>query len=158
MIVYFLRHAHAEESDGRMPDAQRQLTERGIRHTRRLARMLKRMEVEPDRLVSSPLTRARQTAEIVSTVTGLKVEIRDELSPGFNLAGLQAITRSLGMDDSVMIVGHEPDFSKVMASLIGGGRIIMKKGGLARIDVTAYQPLRGELMWLMTPKLFEQLG
>lgn len=158
MIVYFLRHAHAEDSDGRTPDGQRQLTERGIRHTRRLARMLKLMEVEPDRLYTSPLTRARQTADIIGTEVGLTPLLRDELSPGFNLAALQSLTHDLPMDNSVMIVGHEPDFSKVMSDLIGGGRIVMKKGGIARIDVSAYQPMRGELMWLITPKVFEQLG
>ncbi len=158
MIVYFLRHAHAEESDGRIPDTQRKLTERGIRHTRRLSRMLKLMDVEVDRLYSSPLVRARQTADIIGAGMELKPILRDELAPGFDLAGLQAITRASAMDDSLMIVGHEPDFSKVMSNLIGGGRIIMKKGGIARIDISAYQPLRGELMWLITPKIFENLG
>ncbi len=158
MEVYFLRHAHAEYSDGILPDADRQLTEKGVRHTRRMSRLLKLLEIEPDRLFSSPLIRAQQTAAIVGTALGITVETRHELSPGFSRAVLETLVRDFGADDSLMIVGHEPDFSRVIADLIGGGRVVMKKGGLARVDIAAYNPLRGDLIMVVTPKVFERLG
>ncbi|MFN8528280.1 MAG: phosphohistidine phosphatase SixA [Anaerolineae bacterium] len=158
MEVYFLRHAHAEDAHDKVPDVQRQLTERGIQHTRRLARCLKELGVAPDRLYTSPLVRANQTADIVSAAIDITVQVRQELAPGFNLAGLQTLIRDLRQDDCLMIVGHEPDFSRVIGDFIGGGRVIMKKGGLARIDVTGFQPLRGELMWLLNPKVISLIG
>ena len=52
-----------------------------------------------------------------------------------------------------MFVGHEPDFSTTISSLVGG-RVVMKRGGLARIDIVSPQPLLGELVWLIAPKIF----
>jgi phosphohistidine phosphatase len=52
-----------------------------------------------------------------------------------------------------MLVGHEPSFSQVIGQLIGGGRIVMKKGGLARVDVNSIDTLPGELVWLLAPKM-----
>jgi phosphohistidine phosphatase len=51
-----------------------------------------------------------------------------------------------------MLVGHEPDFSRTISALIGGGRVVMKKGGLARVDVESIDPPDGELVWLVTSK------
>lgn len=159
MQLFFLRHAHAEAAEtANVPDAQRQLTEKGLRHTRRMARLLKLLEVQPDRLYSSPLARARQTADVVGSALGVAVQVRRELSPGFTVGAVELLTRDIGRDDAVMFVGHEPDFSAVIGSLIGGGRIVMKKGGLARIDVIGYHPIKGELAWMITPKVFDRFG
>jgi phosphohistidine phosphatase len=53
----------------------------------------------------------------------------------------------------MMLVGHEPDFSLTISALTGGGRILLKKGGLARVDLTSSEPLQGELVWLLPPKV-----
>jgi phosphohistidine phosphatase len=52
-----------------------------------------------------------------------------------------------------MLVGHEPDFSLIISALTGGGKVILKKGGLARVDITATAPLQGDLVWLLPPKI-----
>jgi phosphohistidine phosphatase len=52
-----------------------------------------------------------------------------------------------------MLVGHEPDFSRTIADLIGGGRVVMKKGGLARVDLESVDPPSGALVWLLAPKV-----
>ena len=57
-----------------------------------------------------------------------------------------------------LVVGHEPDFSGTISALIGGGSVVMKKGGLARIDVVSRHPLRGSLVWLIAPKVYERLN
>ena len=57
--------------------------------------------------------------------------------------------------DKLMLVGHEPDFSKVIGRLMGDGRVVMKKGGLAVVELTELEPLRGRLLCLATPQMLE---
>lgn len=156
MHLYFFRHGIAEPADDHTPDHKRALTPEGIARTRRAARCLKALGIDPDRLYTSPLTRARQTAGILGQSLGVAVQVRREVGPGFNLTAVEGLIRDLGRDDEVLFVGHEPDFSQTIAALVGG-RVIMKKGGLARIDTVAYQPLVGQLVWLIPPKVFEQM-
>lgn len=158
MELYFFRHALAEIADGTVSDFDRKLTQEGVARTRHSARLLKLLDIAPSRLFSSPLVRARQTADILGHTLETAVQVRKELAPGFNLAALTALTIDLGIDDRVLLVGHEPDFSRTISTLTGGGGIVMKKGGLARVDVTDYHPLSGELLWLIAPKVFSKLG
>lgn len=159
MRLYFFRHGIAQPHDepGIM-DHQRQLTEDGSNRTRRAARLLKLLDIKPDRLYSSPLIRARQTADILGQVLGIAVQVRAELAPGFSAAHVGALTRDIGAEGEVLFVGHEPDFSATICDLIGGGQITLKKGSLARVDVASYHPLSGSLTWLLNPKVFEELG
>lgn len=152
MRFYLLRHGIA--ADG-TPDEERELTKEGVSNTRLTAQRLKQMGVRVDRLYSSPLLRARQTAEIVGAALGVNVEVRDEVGPGFSIHSVETLMRDLDREDSVMFVGHEPDFSTTITSLVGG-RVVMKKGGLARVDIISEQPLLGELVWLIAPKIFEE--
>ncbi len=156
MRLYFFRHAIAQPADDHTPDHKRALTPEGVARTRHAARRLKLLELDPDRLYTSPLIRARQTADILGQALGIAVQVRREVGPGFNLTAVEALIRDLGDDDEVLFVGHEPDFSQTIAALVGG-QIVMKKGALARIDTVAYQPLIGQLVWLIPPKAFEQM-
>lgn len=156
MRLYFLRHGIAQPGDDDTPDFKRALTASGIARTRQAARLLKALDVDIDRLYTSPLIRARQTADIVGQALGTAVQVRKEVAPGFNVQHVEALTRALGHDDTVLFVGHEPDFSRTISALVGG-RVVMKKGGLARVDVIAYQPLVGQLVWLIAPKLLAGL-
>lgn len=158
MHLYFFRHALAELADGSIPDYERKLTQEGIVRTRHSARLLKLLDIVPTRLYTSPLVRARQTADILGHTLEIAVQVRKELAPGFNHTTLTALTRDLGMEDSAIFVGHEPDFSRTISAVTGGSQVIMKKGGLARVDVTGYHPLTGALVWLLTPKIFQKLG
>ncbi len=159
MRLYFFRHGLAHTPDDpTFPDHLRALTDEGIIRTRRAARVLRMLDLDPERLYSSPLVRARQTADILGQTLGVAVQVRDELAPGFNMGALEALTHDLGTDDEVLLVGHEPDFSEMVAELTDGCHVEMKKGGLARVDVDSYHPLRGSLIWLIAPKIFDQLG
>lgn len=155
MRLYFFRHGIAHPRDADTPDFKRPLTPEGIRRTREAAKVLKSLKVDPDRLYTSPLIRARQTADIIGHTLGTAVQVRREVGPGFDLQAVEALTSDLGHDDEVLFVGHEPDFSATIQSLTGG-RVVMKKGGFVRVDVVAYHPLVGELVWLITPKLFKK--
>jgi len=154
MRLYFFRHGIAQENeDGKLPDHHRQLTLKGIERVRAAARLMEQLDMQPARLFSSPLIRARQTADIVGQTLGVAVQVRTELGWDFNLSVVEGLTRDLGHADEVLFVGHEPTFSETISALIGGGAIEMKKGGLARVDVVSYQPLRGVLIWLIAPKV-----
>lgn len=150
MKLYFFRHAIAEEGE---VDEKRELTPKGIERTRMSAHMLAALAVKPTRIYSSPLVRARQTAELLAPTLDTAVQVRDELRPGFDIEAAQRLLADLPDDEEVMLVGHEPDFSGVVSRIIGGGEIVMKKGGLARVDTDTIKPLRGKLIWLLGSKI-----
>ncbi len=152
--LYLLRHGIAgDRGEWRGEDDElRPLTEPGIKAMKREARHLEDLGVAVDVIVTSPLTRALQTAEIVGK--SLKVPVHEDrlLKPGFDLALLEQLLAGYPEQERLMIVGHEPDFSHVISQVIGGGAVLLKKGGLARIDLTARRPPRGQLAWLLAPE------
>ena len=156
MQLYFVRHGIAELAVEGMMDAARELTREGIHRTKSMARTLAAAGVKPRRLFSSPLVRAQQTAQIISEVLEIKVITRKALAPGFTIDALPKLIAGLKPTDEVIFVGHEPDLSGAVSQLIGGGEIIMKKGSIARVDVSLQEPLRGALIWLLAPKLVEK--
>lgn len=160
MIVYVVRHAWAEERDAeRWPDDElRPLTTGGKRRFRRQVNKLLRRGFRPARVATSPLVRAAQTAEIVTRQLGLtSADVRPELSPGSELAGLIMWTLEQGASD-VAWVGHAPDVEELTASLIGTGqaRLRFGKGAVAAIEFAG--PCRagaGRLRWLVSARLLD---
>ena len=156
MRLYFFRHALAvDNTDGKLTDAERPLTSRGVARTEQAARFLEALGVRPGVLYSSPLVRARETADVLGERLKLPVKERAELAPGFDVGALARLVEGLGESDEVMLVGHEPDFSSTIAALTGVGNVVVKKGGLARVDVHATGPLQGSLVWLLTPRIMD---
>jgi phosphohistidine phosphatase len=152
--LYFLRHGKAwSRADWREDDDLRPLTDAGEALMRAEGRALKAMGLAPDVIVTSPLTRARRTAEIVAEELGMSERLVEDrrLARGFDARGLAALVARYADAASLMFVGHEPDFSATVAELTGGGRVDFKKGGLARVDVRAPQLDDGILAWLLTP-------
>lgn len=152
MRLYFLRHGIADWPDwDPARDHERPLTKDGVKKMKQQAKRLADLDVKIDVVLSSPYARAFQTADIVAGKLGLEVKTESRLAPGFNSDKLKEIVASFGEDETLLLVGHEPTFSMVIAELIGGGRVQMKKGALARVDVN--RDLQGELVWLLQPKL-----
>ena len=103
-------------------------------------------------MITSPKLRATQTAEIVAEVLGIAVIEDDRLAGSLDLATVEAVLRDAGDPDRPMLVGHDPDFSELVASLSAAAGIPMRKGALARIELD--RPLRpggGTLRWLLPP-------
>lgn len=149
--LYFLRHGKATaraEWDG--DDALRPLTPEGEEEVRRVAARLAALGVAPDAIASSPLARARRTAELAAEALGVPPVFDERLAPGFDTADLTGILAAGGRRDAVMLVGHEPDFSDVVGELTGG-RVVCKKGGVARVDVEGSSLDGGRLVWLLPP-------
>lgn len=127
-----------------------------------VGRGIKNLDLGLDIVASSPLSRALDTAEIVNREMKRKrkVEIWDELKPEGDRAVLYARLGRLRPDSSVMIVGHEPYLSTVVTDVVGGRpRIVLKKAGLARVRLVSVLPSpRGELRWLLSPRVLEAIA
>jgi phosphohistidine phosphatase len=125
-MIYLLRHGEAVDRDG--DDAARRLTPKGERQARAAGRALAALEVQIDACLTSPKVRAAETARLVCEPLGLEPEVAPELAGG----GFDALALAAGRGD-LLLVGHEPDFSNAIARL-SGGRVKLRKGGLAVID------------------------
>ncbi len=152
--LYFLRHGKAcSRADWREDDDLRPLTDAGETVVRAEGRAMKAMGLAPEVIVTSPLARARRTAEIVAEELGVSARVVEDrrLAPGFDAGRLAEIVEGQAAAASLMVVGHEPDLSATVAELTGGGRLDFKKGGLARVDVRGPRLDDGILAWLLTP-------
>ncbi|HLF28800.1 MAG TPA: phosphohistidine phosphatase SixA [Anaerolineae bacterium] len=153
MQLYFLRHGLADWPNwDAARDDERPLTDAGAAKMKAEAKTIQRLDLKLDAILSSPLVRAWQTAEAVAKRLNLEVNGEPALAPGFDVKRLRAIVRRHAQADALMLVGHEPDFSGTIAHLIGGGRVVLKKGGVARVDLDSLDPLSGALVWLLAPK------
>jgi phosphohistidine phosphatase len=156
MILYFLRHGLAgSHEEWKGDDALRPLTKKGMKNMVSQAKCINEMELNLDVIVTSPLARAFQTADIVADELkmGEKLVQDERLAPGFGMDDLAQVLQSYPDASNIMLVGHEPDFSQTVSALIGGSRLVIKKGGLARIDVFNADPLQGKLIWLLPPSV-----
>ncbi len=146
MRLYFLRHGAADWPDWDKPDDERPLTEEGRRELHQVAEFLARLKTRPDLILTSPLPRAAQTAEIAAEHLGAEVREEKVLAPGFGAEDLKRL-RDKYPKQVLMLVGHEPDFSSAIASLTGG-TVKLSKAGVAMLELEL-----GELRWLFPPKI-----
>ena len=155
MELYLLRHAHAGDPaafDG--PDAARPLSEKGERQADRLGRYLSSVGFAPDAIITSPKVRAARTAELVALHLAVPVGVDDRLGGILSLDSLEGLLHDAGDPAKTVLVGHDPDFSELVAVLVGALRIPMRKGALARIDADLpLRPAGGILRWLVPPDL-----
>ena len=160
--LYLIRHGIAEERGDAWPDdTKRPLTEEGISRLRKCARALERLGVSFDVVLTSPLVRTHQTAEIVASVYSPKPPIVnvDALAPGGSSSTVIAELEKHAKKTRIAIVGHEPDIGELAAKL-AGMRVDLefKKGAIARIDVEALPPKGpGMLRWFVPPKFLRNI-
>jgi phosphohistidine phosphatase len=155
--LYFLRHAHAGDPEAWTgDDAARPLSDKGEKQAERLGTFLAGVGFTPDAIISSPKLRAAQTAEIVARHLGIQISFDDRLAGAFEVETLETLLGDAGDPVRPVVVGHDPDFSDVLAELSGASRLPMPKGALARVDIE--RPLRaggGTLHWLVPPDLLK---
>ena len=163
--LYLIRHAPAFERDRkRWPDdGLRPLTPEGVRKFRKAAAGLGCLAETVACVLTSPLARARQTAEILSAVTRWPhAQPRQELAPGNTPEQVLAMLRG-EKAESIVLVGHEPGLSElVAASLCGPGARLaceLRKGGAACLEFpSTVRADRARLRWLLTPKVLRALA
>jgi phosphohistidine phosphatase len=168
MNLYLMRHGIAVTADqpGIESDSERPLSQKGLKRMRRAARGLRRLGISFDALLTSPLVRARQTAESVADTLGLEAQLEEisELAPQSSVDHLISRLTRFQDKDHVLLVGHNPLLSHAASFLIAGKKEIsleieLKKGGLCRIEIAGLPPgTPGTLHWLLTPKQLRQLG
>jgi len=161
--LYLIRHGVAEERGKDWPDdSKRPLTAEGITRLQKAARGLNAIDVTFDQIVTSPLVRTRQTADVFSQELKSKPPIAtsDALAPaGTPPAVIQEITKHV-RKAKVALVGHEPNLGELAALLIAARNPLeFKKGGICRIDFDVLPPKgAGALRWFVTPKMLRSLG
>lgn len=158
MDLYLLRHGKAESASRRGGDDERPLTSRGKSEMREIASWIHSHGCLIDCIATSPLRRAQETATIIAEVYPDidSPELWDELAPGVEFDRLLYRIRELHSLQSLLLIGHEPSMSACIGRIITGSgtaRIILKKGGLAKI-VNFYPSEQsfGDLAWLLSPR------
>jgi phosphohistidine phosphatase len=142
VVIYLLRHGDAEHGD--MDDAARRLTEKGERQARVAGLALKKLGAGIEACLASPKVRAYDTARLACEALGVEVEVTEALRGG----PFDALELAAGRGE-VLLVGHEPDFSREVGRLTGAN-VKMKKGGIAVVDGSM-------LVALLRPKDLERI-
>ena len=152
-----MRHGKAEVTGHGGSDAARRLTKKGHDEIRAAARWMKTQELSFDLIAASPLSRAQETARIVSAALGPKtVETWAVLVPGGNP---DTVCHAIGRypdNATLLLVGHEPLLSTLASRMVAGNenaRIAMTKGAVAKIRNFSFEAgCTGELQWLLTAR------
>jgi phosphohistidine phosphatase len=161
--LYLIRHGLAADRGDEYPDdAKRPLTSEGVSRLRREARGLQALGVTFDQILTSPLVRAKQTAEVFAQAQDDKVPIAqiDALAPGGTPAQVVQALAEYARRKAIALVGHEPNMSELAAKLLGTRTPVpFKKGAVCCIEFEALPPARpGTLAWFATPRMLRKLG
>jgi phosphohistidine phosphatase len=160
--LYLVRHAVAEERGPKWPnDDLRPLTERGARRFAAAAAGLVALDGPPDEIFTSPLVRARQTADLLVKAARGKVPVHviDTLAPEQEPDDAIAAIKRRWKGDRIAVVGHEPDLGELAAHLLDSeSPFTFKKGGACRIDLARGRTHRAaRLVWFLPPNILRQL-
>lgn len=160
--LYLIRHGVAAERGEDYPDdSKRPLTGSGMSKLRQEAKALNELEVCFDVIITSPLVRTKQTAEIIAGTLKEKPQVvtSDSLAPaGTPAAVMQELARH-AKKGRIALVGHEPNLGELAARLIGAkSPIQFKKGAICRIDFDVLPPKSlGQLQWFLTPRMLRSI-
>jgi phosphohistidine phosphatase len=165
MQLYVVRHGIAidREDPKCPPDPERYLTEEGVEKTKQVAKGMAALGITADLFLTSPYVRATQTAEILASAldyTKQRIRRTDLLLPG---AEPSLLFRELAKDkqaSSVFLFGHAPQLDDVIATALGSKKHItmLKKAGVALVELKRVSPPIGMLVWLAIPKLLRRAG
>lgn len=167
MQLILIRHAPAgdrvEWARSGLPDEDRPLTKEGRTKMRRVVRGLRRVLESPERLFSSPLLRARETAELLlERYPDLRVETTPELEPDADPAATLAWLKSLDDGQRIALVGHEPHLSGLLGLLVHGDPSLdtlpFRKGGVAILELDTLRPAGARLTAFLPPRVLRALG
>lgn len=164
-LLMLLRHAIAEEPTATRSDEERRLTGEGKRKLREVVAGMRALELPVERVLSSPLRRAVETAEIVADAYGSRenVALTPALAPGAGPDAVLAALADVGRPSGIVLVGHEPDLTALASTLLAGtpGLVHMafRKAGLAGIVVARLPPRSaGALEFFLTPSQLRRIG
>jgi phosphohistidine phosphatase len=160
--LYLIRHGVAADRGEEYPDdSKRPLTSDGISQLRKQAKALDALDIGFDHIITSPLVRTRQTADVFAEHLKSKPSVSnsDALAPAGTPAGvLQELGKHM-RKARIALVGHEPNIGELAARLIGSRTpLAFKKGAICRIDFEVFPPKgSGQLRWFVTPKMLRKM-
>jgi phosphohistidine phosphatase len=160
--LYLIRHGIAADRGDEYPDdSKRPLTAEGIASLKKEAKALDALGIGFDHIITSPLVRAKQTADVFVQPLETKpsVSTSDALAPAGSPAGVVQDVLKHARKGRIALVGHEPNIGELAARLIGSRTpIAFKKGAICRIDFDVLPPKGiGQLRWFVTPKMLRKL-
>ena len=170
--IFLMRHGIASDLGvgGVIRDADRPLTPEGRTKLQVMAEGMRRLDLKFNLIFTSPLLRARQTAEVVADVLELqhKVKLLESLAPGKGLIGAESGKAEIFMEMGAynfaraLLVGHQPDLSELTSFMLTGNRNLnteFRKGALCAIEMTSIPPRGpGLLRWLLQPRQLREIG
>jgi phosphohistidine phosphatase len=161
--LYLIRHGVAAERGENYPDDdKRPLTQQGVERLKQEADGLIALDITFDVILTSPLVRARQTAEILAAALPSRPAVvnTDALAPGVSRGAIVDELARHARHERIALVGHEPGVGELAARLVGARKAMeFKKGSICRIDVQAFPPTgTGQLRWFLTPRMLRRLG
>jgi phosphohistidine phosphatase len=164
VVLYLMRHGVAEDAGPGKSDADRALTADGIHKTKRVALGLKKLDIKPDLIASSPLRRAEETARLVAEIAAPAVPL--ELHAFLAGGTPEEVVKGLRLHrdcSQILLVGHQPDLGELASHLLTGSANLaplpFKKAGVAAITVGALPPRSaGVLEWFLTPAQLRSIG
>lgn len=154
MEIYLVRHGEATERTDGIEDGVRWLTPKGRKITGKAASRLRKRRVRPDLIITSPLTRAVQTAELLAMEVGRHGELRADaaLVPDGSVEQVLELIRNRKKVDALMLVGHEPLLSQLAAELLGRARVnALAKGGCLALELSDKPGKPARLLWYAAP-------
>jgi phosphohistidine phosphatase len=161
MEILLLRHGIAVDAEEAGSDDARRLSREGRKRVRRAAAMLRKLGIAPNAIITSPLPRAKETADVTAWAIRFKgeVQVAAQLTSGASPQDYIAVLNEAGESEQVMLVGHNPDMEDFLQYLIAPKSKVcleLKKGGLAIVEIAGLkklsQPGRGVLKTLYTAK------
>jgi len=163
MVIYFLRHANAGQKhfSSSEKDEKRPIDKIGEEQSHDVGRALAYIGVTVNAVISSPLTRAVQTASIVAAELGHEEKIVQDaaLRPEATFDQFKALLNRHRDKLAIMVVGHDPSMTEFVNRVLSGGRpmavVEMKKAGVAKVEVDLRRP--AVLRWCMTPKVVQRI-
>ena len=164
LCVLFRHGIAAEREEWTGKDADRPLTDKGKRRVRRAATGLRRLDVRPTHILTSPLIRAVETARLLHVTLAVRSPLRsvDELLPDASPEKLIGLLHDLSPGSCVLCVGHEPHLGMTASLLLSGqlsGAFPLKKASACLIELpVSVKPGRGRLIWWLTPSQLRTIG
>ncbi len=161
--LFILRHGEAGNPMTVVEeDSERPLTPDGRAEMQKIAKSLKSIGLQTKQIYTSPLKRARETAEITAKILNIPtLEEWDELKPDGSKVALYRKLERLEQNSRPILVGHEPYLTSMIGEIIGtkSPKIVLKKGGVGKVRITSFTPrISGELRWLLTPKIMSKMS
>jgi len=169
--LFILRHGETSKRLSRSGGLDRPLTYTGTTDIKNIADSIKKLRIKIDLIVTSPLSSCKQTGEIINDLFNKRIPIIicNHLKPEGELLDFYNKISKYKDTSSILIVGHEPYLSSMINDIISkndtdrnynknNNNIILKKAGLSRIKITSTVPkLKGELRWLLTPRILKKI-